>query len=105
MQTLVQFMAEPNVSAPDQTGVVSNAVVTLVSLLAGGALHAHTRFVRLSAEGDEVRYTVGNVDPTATLGTRITPGSTKLLSRAEADNCRLLRVTTDARVQIVQYRN
>lgn len=105
MQSLIQFMAEPNTAAADQTGTVGAAAVTLKSLLAAAAFHADTKFVRLGLETDEVRYTVAGTTPTATLGTKITPGSQKLLSRAEADNCQLIRVTADARVQIIQYRN
>mgnify|MGYP006895934471 CR=1 FL=1 len=105
MQTLVQFTAEPNMAAADQTGTVGAAAITLKSLLAAGDLHADTNFVRLGVETDEIRYTVAGATPTATLGTKITPGSQKLLSRAEADNCKLIRVTADARVQIIQYRN
>jgi hypothetical protein len=105
MQAFRDFMGQPNMNVAHQKGTVSSAAITLVSLLSGAALHASTQFVEISVENDDVRLTVQGTAPTSTLGERITDGSSKLLSLAEAQVAQVIRETTDAVVQIKQYIN
>lgn len=105
-KAFVEFLGQPNHAAAHQGPLtVGAAAVTLLSLLAGGALHADTRFVEISVEDDDLRLTVQGTTPTATLGRKVTEDSSRLMSRAEADACKLIRITTDAKIQVIQYTN
>lgn len=100
------FRAMPNEAAAHQGPLtVSSTAVTLLSLLSGGALHADTRFVEIAVETDDIRLTVNGTTPTTTLGRQVLADSTRLLSRYEADKAQLIRVTTDAVIQVAQYKN
>lgn len=102
---MIDFQALPNPEVATQTGTVSSAVITLVSLLSGSAVHAQTNFVEVTVEDADIRFTDDGTTPVAaTLGKKITNGSRRLLSRAQAENCRLIRVSADARIQISQFR-
>lgn len=104
MPRYVEFEGVPNTAAPVEGPLtVSNTAVTLLSLLAGGALHTNTRFVRVSCETDDVRLTIDGATPTATKGRKLLADSSRLLSRNEADLCKAIRITTDAALQIEQY--
>jgi hypothetical protein len=84
---------------------VGAAAVTLLSLLSGAALHADTQFVLVTVETDELRLTVNGTTPTATLGFKCPVDTERLLSRAEADNCKLIRSgSADAKIQVAQYK-
>lgn len=102
----VEFRGIPNSAVAHQGPLtVGAAAVTLASLLSGGALHAATRFVEITVETDDVRLTVQGTTPTATLGRLVLADSSRVLSRAEADTAKLIRVTTDAAIQVTQYIN
>jgi hypothetical protein len=103
MQAFAQFCGVPNGAVAHQNGTVSSAVVTLPSLLAGGTLHPDTRFVEISVENDDIRLTTNGTNPTSTLGRKVTADSSRVLSAAEAGQAKMIRVTTDAVVQINQY--
>jgi hypothetical protein len=101
-----EFRAVPNAAAAHQGPLtVSSSAVTLLSLLSGGALHAETRFVEITVETDDVRLTVQGTTPTSSLGRLLLVDSSRLLSRAEADLAKIIRVTTDAALQVTQYTN
>ena len=101
-----EFRAVPNAAAAHQGPLtVSSSAVTLLSLLSGGALHAETRFVEITVETDDVRLTVQGTAPTSLLGRLMLVDSSRLLSRAEADLAKVIRVTTDAALQVTQYIN
>ncbi len=105
-QAFSQFEASPNSAAAHQGPLnVGATAVTLLSLLSGGALHAETRFVEITVETDDIRLTVNGTNPTATLGRAVLADSSRLLSRAEADAAKLIRITTDAKIQVSQYTN
>lgn len=100
----IDFQAIPN-SAAAHNGplTVSSTAVTLLSLLSGGALHAATQFVEIAVETDDVRFTVQGTTPTATLGTQLLADCSRIFSRHEADKLQLIRVSTDAVIQVIQY--
>ena len=101
-----EFRAVPNAAAAHQGPLtVSSSAVTLLSLLSGGALHAETRFVEITVETDDVRLTVQGTAPTSSLGRLVLVDSSRLLSRAEADLAQVIRVTTNAALQVTQYTN
>ena len=101
-----EFRAVPNAAAAHQGPLtVSSSAVTLLSLLSGGALHAETRFVEITVETDDVRLTVQGTTPTSALGRAVLADSSRLLTRAEADLAKLIRVTADATIQVTQYIN
>jgi hypothetical protein len=102
---LIDFHANPNPAAAHEGPLtVSTTAVTLLSLLTGSALAANTVYVRVSVEAADVRYTVQGTTPTSTLGRRLTADSSVLLSRHEADLCKLIRAAgTDATIQVQQY--
>lgn len=102
---MIDYCATPNKAVAPQTGTVgTGAAVTLRSLLSGGALHAQTQFVAISVEDASCRLTFdGSTAPTATLGEFVTNGSRKVLSAAQAENCRVIGVSGTARLQIAQY--
>lgn len=100
----IDFQGIPNPGAAHNGPLtVSSTAVTLLSLLSGGALHASTAFVEIAVETDDVRFTVQGTTPTSTLGTQLLADSGRVFSRAEADNLRLIRVSTDAAIQVIQY--
>ena len=100
------FQGQPNPKAPHEGPlVVTNAVTTLRALLAGGALQDDTLFVIVTVEAQPLRLTVNGTAPTATLGFNCLADSERLLSREEADNCKLIRAGgTDSTIQVAQYR-
>lgn len=101
-----EFRAVPNGAAAHQGPLtVSSSAVTLLSLLSGGALHAETRFVEITVETDDIRLTVQGTAPTSVLGRPVLADSSRLLSRAEADLAKLIRITADATIQVTQYIN
>lgn len=101
-----EFRAVPNAAAAHQGPLtVSSSAVTLLSLLSGGALHAETRFVEIAVETDDVRLTVQGTAPTSSLGRLLLVDSSRLLSRAEADLAQVIRVTSNAALQVTQYTN
>lgn len=105
-QAFTQFEATPNGAAAHQGPLtVGNTAVTLLSLLSGGALHAETRFVEIAVETDDIRLTVNGTTPTTTLGRAVLADSSRLLSRAEADAAKLIRMNADATIQVTQYTN
>ncbi|PAW75165.1 MAG: hypothetical protein B9S38_02445 [Verrucomicrobiia bacterium Tous-C4TDCM] len=102
---LIDFQGIPNTDAAHQSGVVSSTALTLLSLLAAGALHPNTKFVRFCVDDADLRYTVQGTPPTTSLGRRVAYDSAVVLSREEADLCQLIRATaTNAVVQIMQYK-
>lgn len=100
---ITDFQALPNNAAAHQSATISSTATALTTAI---TLHANTRFVRLAAENDDLRVVLhGSTAPTATLGGKLTDGSTQLLSRAEAENCQLIRVTNNVLIQVTQYIN
>ena len=98
-----EFRAVPNAAAAHQGPLtVSSSAVTLLSLLSGGALHAETRFVEITVEDESAALFSA---PTSALGRLLLVDSSRLLSRAEADLAKVIRVTTDAALQVTQYTN
>lgn len=100
------FRGMPNEAAAHEGPLtVSSTAITLLSLLSGGALHAETRFVEITVETDDIRLTVNGTTPTTTLGRAVLADSSRLLSRFEADKAKLIRMSTDAKIQVTQYKN
>lgn len=99
---LIDFQAIPNIATTDQSATVSTTATLLSALV---TLHAETRFVRVSVDTDDVRMTISGTTPTSVLGRRIPADSAVVLSRYEADKAKLIRVTTDALIQVQQYIN
>jgi hypothetical protein len=99
---LIDFQGIPNAGTTDQSATV-NATPALLSALV--TLHENTRFVRVSVDNDDVRYTVSGTTPTASLGRKLTVDGAIVLTRYEADTMRVVRVATDAVVQVQQYIN
>lgn len=93
----------PNLGAAQQTITIGSSAVTLASLL-GTALHAATDLVVLVFETDAVRISPVGTVPTATLGVLRYPGQVIALTRGEADCARLIRVATDAKAQVLEYK-
>ena len=101
-----EFRGIPNEAVAHEGPLtVSSTAITLLSLLSGGALHAETRFVEITVETDDIRLTVNGTTPTSTLGRAVLADSSRLLSRAEADKAKLIRMTADATLQVTQYKN
>lgn len=94
----------PNTAAAHQTATVTAAAATLISLL-GTPLHAATDAVLIACETDSIRICPTGTTPTSTLGIVITAGQLYELTRAEADVAQVIRVTTNATLQVAQYRN
>ena len=100
----MEFEGVPNTAAAVEGPLtVSSSAVTLLSLLSGGALHAQTQFVRVSCETDDVRVACDGGTPTATKGRKLLADSSRLMSRNEADQAKLIRVTNDAVIQVEQF--
>lgn len=103
---MIDYQALPNNEVATQTGTVSSTAITLVSLLSGGALHAQTYFVEISVEDADIRLTDDGTTPVAaTLGLKVTNGSRKVLSRAQASAAKIIATSGTARVQICQKKN
>ena len=85
--------------------IARHALPIAIGTLQTGALHAETRFVEITVETDDVRLTVQGTTPTSALGRLLLVDSSRLLSRAEADLAKVIRVTTDAALQVTQYTN
>lgn len=92
----------PNTAAAQQTATVTSSAALLTSLL-GTALHAATDVVQISVETDAIRICPTGTVPTSTLGILVYPGQSIELTRAEADAARVIRVTTNATLQVAQY--
>lgn len=100
---LIDFQGLPNPEAAHQSATISSTAVTLAASI---TLHANTRFVRLAAENDDLRVVVhGTVAPTTTVGEKLIDGSTRLLTRAEAESCKMIRNASDVLIQVTQYIN
>ena len=93
--------AETVTQGPLTVGV---AAATLLSLVSGNAFNARTTMVMLSVETDSLRLTLDGTAPTATKGHLINPGKIMMLTRAEADAAKMIRVTTDSKIQVSEYR-
>lgn len=95
---------KPNPAAPTVgPKTVSNTAVKLTDL-AGVTLHDRTDYVMVQIETAEVRYCPDGTAPTTTLGIKLTPGQTVLLSLSEANQAKWIRGTaSDASLQIAQY--
>ncbi len=105
-QSFSQFEGAPNLAAAHQGPLTVDAAArTLLSLVSGGVLHADTKFVEIAVETDDVRFTVQSTTPTATLGTQLLADCKRVFSRSEADALKLIRVSTDATIQVIQYLN
>jgi hypothetical protein len=98
---VIDFQGIPNLAAADQNATVGSSATLLSALV---TLHAQTRFVRVSVDTDDVRFTVSGTTPTATLGRQLTVDSDILLTDSEAAVARFIRVTTDSRIQVSQYK-
>lgn len=98
-----EYRGVPNTSA-DHHGplTVGSSVVTLLSLT--GALHAGTNFLVLTTETNSVRMTFNGTAPSATVGMLVPADTAIILSRAESDTCKLIRVTSDATLQVMEYK-
>lgn len=83
---------------------VTNAAVTIASLIAGAAFAAQCNAVMVSVETDQIRLDPNGGAPTTTKGHLISPNQKFILSREEADVAKVIRVTTDAKIQVTQYR-
>lgn len=105
MQTSVLTKIEPNAEAVTQGPLtVGVAAATLLSLVTGNAFNARTTVVMLSVETDALRITLDGTAPTATKGHLLNPGKIVMLTRAEADAAKMIRVTTDSKIQVSEYR-
>ena len=102
MPTSTSIDYRPNTAAAQQTITVGATAATLTSLLST-ALAADTDYVILSVETDQVRICPTGTVPTASLGLLLSVGTILGLSRAEADVANVIRVTTSATVQVIQY--
>lgn len=102
---IIDFSGLPNTAVADQGPLtVAGSAVTLASLLSGAAFHANTQFVRVRFETAEIRLSTNGTTPTATLGRAYNAGDDVLLTRAEADNCKLIRTGgTSGTLQVAQY--
>lgn len=89
-------------TAAQQKATVGVAAATLLSLL-GTPLHAKTDMVQIAVETDAVRICPTGTVPTSTLGTLVYPGQVFELSRQEADVAQVIRVTTNATLQVAQF--
>jgi len=98
---VIDFQGIPNLAATDQSATVSSTATLLSALV---TLHAQTRFVRVSVDTDDVRFTVSGTTPTSTLGRSIPVDGDILLTEAEAATAKFIRITTDARIQVSQYK-
>ena len=92
----------PNTAAAQQTATVTSSASLLTALL-GTALHAATDLVQISVETDAIRLCPTGTVPTGSLGVSIPVGTVLELTRAEADVARVIRVTNNATLQVVQY--
>lgn len=103
---MIDFCALPNVEVATQSATVGASSATLLSLLAGGALHGQTQYVGISVETADIRLTRDNTTPTSSLGELIPYDSgKKILSMAEALNAKVIRAGgTNAAIQIWQYK-
>jgi hypothetical protein len=94
---------QPNLQAPEQEFTFPAAQATLLSLLAGAALHAATKRVIVQVKVQSAQLCPTGGVPTATLGIQVDPGQSVVLSREEADACRVLRLAAGATGTISQY--
>lgn len=80
---------------------VSSTAITLASLV---TLDAQTCFVVIKVETAAIRLTVQGTTPTSTLGFNFLADTQIVLSKAEAEKCKIIRATgTDAALQVAQY--
>ena len=84
---------------------VSSTAITITSLISGAAWNAATDHVLVTVETDQLRIDPAGGTPTATKGHLHNPGAAFWLTRGEADAAKVIRVTTDAAIQVTQYRN
>lgn len=95
----------PNIAVAHEGPLtVGAAAATLLSLIAGNVFHAQTDMVLVSVETDQLRITVNNTVPTATKGFLMEPGQMFWLTKSEAEVAQLIRVTTDAKIQVSQHK-
>lgn len=95
----------PNTSAVHQGPLtVSSTAITLLSIISGGAFHVQTDAVLLAVETDQIRICADGTTPTATKGFLLNPGDRVWLTRHEADLAKVIRITTDAAIQVAQYK-
>jgi hypothetical protein len=99
---LTDFQACPNLAATDQSATVSSTATLLTALV---TIHAKTRFVRIGVDDDDVRVTISGTTPTSTLGRRIPADGEIVLSEYEVGTAQLIRVTSDAKIQVQQFIN
>jgi hypothetical protein len=97
---LMDFQAIPNIATTDQSATVGSSASLLTALV---TIHASTRFARISCDTDDVRVTVSGTDPTSSLGRRIPVDGEIVLSEHEIGTAKLIRVTSDATIQVQQY--
>lgn len=97
-----EFQGLPNKSAPHEGPVtVGSTAQALTSLI---TLHAGTRCVILRIETAPIRITFDQTSPTATKGFSYDAGYSLLLSKAQAENARIIRAdTADAALQVSQF--
>lgn len=95
----------PNTAAAHQGPLtVSSAAITLLSLISGNAWHIATNAVQMSVETDQIRICPDGTTPSATKGHLLNAGQVLWLSRAEADLAKVIRVTTDAKIQVSEFK-
>lgn len=99
------FQGKPNNNAAAaQVGplTIDNTVKRLTTI---APLDTATEFVVVRVETASLRLTIDNqTNPTTTLGFQYPVGSEILLSRAEAENARMIRDTaTSAAIQVAQF--
>lgn len=69
------------------------------------ALNAAANYVVIDCETDAIRYTLDGTAPTGSIGYKLYAGFKGLvLNRAEVAVCKVIRVTTDAALQISQFK-
>jgi hypothetical protein len=98
---IIDFQGIPNIEATDQSASVTSTATLLTAL---ATIHANTKFVRVTVDTDDVRYTVSGTTPTASLGRRVPVDGGVLLSQYEISTAKFVRVTTNATIQVAQYK-
>jgi uncharacterized protein (UPF0548 family) len=99
---LLDFQAIPNLATTDQSATVGSSATLLTALV---TIHAQTRFVRISVDDDDVRYTISGTTPTSSLGRRLPVDAEAVLSEYEINTAKFIRVTGNATIQVQQFIN
>ena len=97
-----EFQGLPNKAAPHDGPIAVTASATALGSLI--TLHTATRFVIVRVETAPLRITFDGTAPSSTKGFSYDAGYSLLISKAQAEQAKLIRAdTTNAAIQVQQF--